>query len=83
MTLEDKIACVAGKICKQAIFDSGMKFNLTLHQSPHGFAAHIHSFDAKTKALKCKILPATQAKDKRNPQGNDLNIEERQGIRKT
>ena len=60
-----------------------MKFNSTPHQYPHGFAAHVHSFDAKTKALTCKILPATQAKNKRDPQGNDLNIEERQGIWKT
>ena len=54
-----------------------VKFNSTPHQYPHGFAAHVHSFDTKTKALARKILPATQAKDKRDSQVNDLKIEER------
>ena len=35
--------------------------NSTLHQSSHGFAARVHGFATKTKALTHAIPPATQA----------------------
>ena len=41
-----------------------VKFNLTLHQSSHGFATRVHGFATKRKALAREIPPATQANEK-------------------